>query len=106
MMRFISLFKIMIFSLFLFNILSCEDSLIGTDSQITDNVDSLLITAKSYQYKDIDSMLILSEAAASFAKQYNYELGYLKGILQQAIALYYNGENTKALERLRAIESD
>lgn len=104
MMRFISLFKIMIFSLFLFNILSCEDSLIGTDSQITDNVDSLLITAKSYQYKDIDSMLILSEAAASFAKQYNYELGYLKGILQQAIALYYNGENTKALERLRAIE--
>ena len=40
MMRFVSLLKIMIFSLFLFSVLSCEDSLIGSNSQMTGNVDN------------------------------------------------------------------
>lgn len=40
MMRFVSLLKIMIFSLFLFSVLSCEDSLIGSSSQMTGNVDN------------------------------------------------------------------
>lgn len=103
-MRIIFSLKILIIVGLLFNLMSCESNVISESKTKVDEVDSLLKVADSYHSVNIDSMLILSVSASKLAKQYGYEVGYLEGVLQQGIALFYKGEDSMALAEIKKIE--
>ncbi len=89
-----------------FIFLSCKKNTIGEELDQTEwnYIDSLLNVAESYRKVSIDSMLLLSKDATELAEGYNYNTGYIQGLLQQGIAHFYKGEDSIALSKLKIIE--
>lgn len=98
------LFRLLLLGCAVSLVVSCSYVSTSVEKDIKNTIDSLQQAADDYRLTNLDTMHLLTQEGLHLSEEQNYEIGILKGWMQNAIFYFYKGISDTSLLYLNQIE--